>query len=94
MRAVITVVGKDSVGILAKVSAKCAESNVNINDITTIIIELIAIARFEFEYHFCIYYPSLIYKPSIRNFSLKKDTKIILISQLTKYNNNCIYILY
>ena len=30
MRAVITVVGKDMVGILAKVSAICAENDVNI----------------------------------------------------------------
>ncbi|MBE6719635.1 MAG: ACT domain-containing protein, partial [Ruminococcaceae bacterium] len=30
MRAVITVVGKDMVGILAKVSGLCAEDNVNI----------------------------------------------------------------
>lgn len=29
MKAVITVVGKDSVGILAKVSAKCSENGLN-----------------------------------------------------------------
>ena len=39
MRAVITVVGKDSVGILAKVSNKCAESNVNINEVTQSVLE-------------------------------------------------------
>lgn len=39
MRAVITVVGKDSVGILAKVSAKCAESNVNIIEVTQSVLE-------------------------------------------------------
>ena len=39
MRAVITVVGKDSVGILAKVSAKCAESDVNINEVTQSVLE-------------------------------------------------------
>ncbi len=39
MRAVITVVGKDTVGILAKVSAKCAESNVNINEVTQSVLE-------------------------------------------------------
>ena len=33
MRAVITVVGKDSVGILSKVSDNCAKSNVNINEV-------------------------------------------------------------
>ncbi len=32
MRAVITVVGKDMVGILSKVSTICAEDNVNIID--------------------------------------------------------------
>ncbi len=34
MKSVITVIGKDSVGITAKVSALCAENNVNIIDIT------------------------------------------------------------
>lgn len=34
MKAVLTVVGKDSVGILAKVSAGCAEYNVNITEVT------------------------------------------------------------
>ena len=34
MRAVITVVGKDRVGILAKVSAICAACNANVNDVT------------------------------------------------------------
>ncbi|MDY4230813.1 MAG: ACT domain-containing protein [Candidatus Faecousia sp.] len=34
MKAVITVVGKDSVGILAKVSAKCSENGLNIIDVT------------------------------------------------------------
>lgn len=34
MRAVITVVGKDTVGILAKVSGLCAEHKVNICDVT------------------------------------------------------------
>ena len=34
MRAVITVVGKDMVGILAKVSAICAENKVNIVEVT------------------------------------------------------------
>lgn len=39
MRAVITVVGKDSVGILAAVSAKCSESKVNINEVTQSVLE-------------------------------------------------------
>lgn len=34
MKAVVTVVGKDSVGIIARVSAACADCNVNINEIT------------------------------------------------------------
>ncbi len=38
MRAVLTVVGKDTVGILAKVSSKCAEHNVNICDVTQTIL--------------------------------------------------------
>ena len=34
MRAVITVTGKDTVGILAKVTAECAKVNVNIMDMS------------------------------------------------------------
>lgn len=34
MRAVITVIGKDNVGILAKVSNICAEYNANVTDVT------------------------------------------------------------
>jgi len=34
MRAVITVIGKDAVGILASVSAKCAEHNINVMEVT------------------------------------------------------------
>ena len=34
MKAVVTVVGRDTVGILAKVSAVCAEHNANIIDVT------------------------------------------------------------
>lgn len=34
MKAVISVVGRDSVGIIAKVSAECAECGVNILDIS------------------------------------------------------------
>lgn len=39
MRAVITVVGKDMVGILAKVSAVCAESNANIIEVSQSILQ-------------------------------------------------------
>ena len=34
MRAIITVTGKDSVGIIAQVAAACSEVNANIEDIT------------------------------------------------------------
>ena len=34
MKAIITVVGKDAVGIIASVSSLCAETNANIVDIT------------------------------------------------------------
>ncbi|MEG0179996.1 MAG: ACT domain-containing protein [Oscillospiraceae bacterium] len=39
MEAVITVVGKDMVGILAKVSGKCAEANVNVEEVTQSILK-------------------------------------------------------
>lgn len=39
MRAIITVVGKDMVGILAKVSGICAENNVNILEVTQSIMQ-------------------------------------------------------
>ncbi|MEE1198720.1 MAG: ACT domain-containing protein [Acutalibacteraceae bacterium] len=39
MKAVITVVGKDTVGILAKVSTKCAEFNVNIAEVSQTILQ-------------------------------------------------------
>ncbi len=39
MRAVITVVGKDMVGILAKVSGICADCNVNILEVTQSILQ-------------------------------------------------------
>ena len=39
MRAVITVIGKDMVGILAKVSAICAENKVNIVEVTQSILQ-------------------------------------------------------
>jgi ACT domain-containing protein len=34
MKAVVTVIGKDMVGILAKVATTCAEANANIVDVT------------------------------------------------------------
>ncbi len=34
MKAVISVIGRDKVGIIARISNICAENNVNINDIT------------------------------------------------------------
>lgn len=39
MKAVITVVGKDMVGILAKVSDICAQSNVNILEVSQSILQ-------------------------------------------------------
>lgn len=39
MRAVITVVGKDTVGILSKVSTLCSEKNVNILDVTQTVMQ-------------------------------------------------------
>ena len=39
MRAIISVVGKDTVGILAKVSALCAENKVNVVDVTQTILQ-------------------------------------------------------
>ena len=39
MRAVITVLGKGMVGILAKVSAKCAEVDVNVIEVTQSILQ-------------------------------------------------------
>lgn len=39
MKAVITVIGKDMVGILAKVSTACAESNVNVADVNQTILQ-------------------------------------------------------
>ena len=39
MRAVISVIGKDMVGILAKVSNACAEAKMNITDVTQSILQ-------------------------------------------------------
>ncbi len=39
MKAIITVVGKDRVGIMQLVSAKCAEYNVNISDVSQTIFD-------------------------------------------------------
>ena len=39
MNAVISVVGKDTVGILAGVAQKCAEHKANVNDVTQTIID-------------------------------------------------------
>ena len=39
MKAVITVVGKDMVGILSKVANLCADKNVNIADVTQTIMQ-------------------------------------------------------
>ena len=39
MKAVITVIGKDMVGILARVSATCAESNANVIEVTQSVLQ-------------------------------------------------------
>jgi ACT domain-containing protein len=39
MRAVITVIGKDMVGILARVSAICAENGVNVVEVTQSVLQ-------------------------------------------------------
>ena len=39
MRTIISVIGKDTVGIISKVSAICAECNVNIVDITQSVLQ-------------------------------------------------------
>lgn len=39
MRAVITVIGKDGVGILANVSNQCAENNANVVDVNQTIMQ-------------------------------------------------------
>lgn len=39
MKAVITVIGKDTVGILAKVSGKCAQFNVNVIDVSQTVLD-------------------------------------------------------
>ncbi len=39
MRAVITVIGKDAVGILAKVSSACAEHGINVLEVTQSILQ-------------------------------------------------------
>ena len=39
MIAVVTVIGKDAVGILAKVSTKCAEHNANVIEVTQSVLQ-------------------------------------------------------
>lgn len=39
MKAVVTVIGKDMVGILAKVSTACAEKNANVSDVTQSVLD-------------------------------------------------------
>jgi ACT domain-containing protein len=39
MRAVLSVIGKDKVGILAQVAAKCAEYNVSIIDVSQTVLQ-------------------------------------------------------
>ena len=39
MKAIITVIGKDSIGILAKVSAACSDADVNIVEVTQSVLQ-------------------------------------------------------
>ncbi|MCD7774278.1 MAG: ACT domain-containing protein [Clostridiales bacterium] len=39
MKAVISVIGKDTVGILASVAAKCAEYDINVMDVTQSVLQ-------------------------------------------------------
>lgn len=39
MRAIITVIGKDTVGILAKVSSACADAGVNVAEVTQSVLQ-------------------------------------------------------
>ena len=39
MKAIITVIGKDTVGILAKVSEACAKADVNISEVTQSVLQ-------------------------------------------------------
>lgn len=39
MRAVVSVIGKDMVGILAKISTRCAEAEANVVDVTQTILQ-------------------------------------------------------
>ncbi|MBQ9375459.1 MAG: ACT domain-containing protein [Ruminococcus sp.] len=39
MRAIVTVLGKDAVGILAKVSTKCADYNANVLEVTLSVLQ-------------------------------------------------------
>jgi ACT domain-containing protein len=56
MKAVITVIGKDMVGILAKVSTTCAEANANVIEVTQSVLQeyfamvmLVDISKMNFE---------------------------------------------
>ena len=39
MKAIVTVIGKDMVGIIAKVSTRCAESNANVLEVSQSILQ-------------------------------------------------------
>ena len=39
MKAIVTVIGKDTVGILAKVSTKCADCGVNVIEVTQSVLQ-------------------------------------------------------
>lgn len=39
MRAVVTVIGKDTIGILAKISGICAEHSINVTEVTQTVLQ-------------------------------------------------------
>ena len=68
MKAVVTVIGLDSVGILARVSSVCAEHNANVIDVTQSVMQklftMIMMAKM-FRFLFC-QHMTLCYTPNRR----------------------------
>lgn len=79
MRAVLTVIGKDTVGILAKVAAVCAEENVNISEVSQTILQDI----------FC-----MIMMCDISNISMPFSDFVDEMSALGKANNLSIHVMH
>lgn len=79
MRAVITVIGKDTVGILAKVSGKCAEYNVNVSEVSQTILQEM----------FC-----MIMMCDISNISVAFDAFVDEMNELGRANNLSIHVMH